>query len=255
MAADRGRRAKRADCLDLERALPLHEVAGVNRAVLVCLALAGCAAGADLDLDEPQDAEPGDDSKSDAPRQTCKTVRCGNPEADVILFPGNLGCTTGCERNLASNDVYVPPTNSRPWGDTFEEGTWPARVLAGYSSGRIALLRRLAFFDDGEHAIMLDPSWEDGARDFLGDGPVRGATIVADWLRSDESRLFTLIYSKRSVGWSSYVALQTTDVGDRVRVCAVTEAHMLVPKVRDLQIALADPLAWDNGTCKWGELP
>ncbi len=111
----------------------------------------------------------------------------------------------------------------------------------------------MAFLDDGEHAVMLDPSWEDGARDFLGQGPMRGDEIVRTWLHNDPSRTFTLIYSKRSTGWSSYAALlQNTEVGHQVRVCVVSEPHLLVPTVRDLKTALVDPLAWDNGTCRLG---
>lgn len=220
-------------------------------AVVVAVALAGCAIG--TDFDEAQDSDPGDADKADAPSQTCQSVRCGNQHADAILFPGNPACgPAGCERGLASNDLFIPPRNGKPWGDTYEQGEMPARVLSGYSSGRIALLRRLALVDDGEHAVMLDPSWDDGARDFLGQGPVRGDQLVRTWLRSDPNRMFTLIYSKRSTGWSNYAALQTTDVGTRVRVCVVSEPHLLVPTVKDLATALVDPLAWDNGTCRLG---
>lgn len=221
--------------------------------VLVGLALvSGCALAADYD--EAQDADPADDEKADTVRQTCATVACGNPDANVILFPGNPACgPAGCERGLASDDIFIPPRNGRPWGDTYEQGTMPARVLAGYSSGRIALLRRLAFVDDGEHAVLLDPSWNDGERDFLGQGPVRGEQLVRTWLRNDPTRTFTLIYSKRSVGWSAYAGLQSdSEVGARVRVCVVSEPHLLVPRVTDLATALVDPFAWDNGTCRLG---
>ncbi|NVB84208.1 MAG: hypothetical protein HOV81_37880 [Kofleriaceae bacterium] len=218
--------------------------------VPACLALAAC--GDTIDYDEPQDAVD-DGGKADAPAQSCTKVRCGNPDADHILFPGNPACSSaGCERGLAADDLYIPPTNGRPWGDTYERGVIPATTLAGYSSGRIALLRRLALVGDGEHAVLLDPSWPDGARNFLGDGPVRGEDIIEAWLEADEARTFTLIYSTRSVGWSNYVALQKRAVGDRVKVCKVTEPHMLVPKVRGIHDALVDPVAWDNGTCTWG---
>ena len=212
-------------------------------------ALAACTSSA-IDLDEPQDAEP--DGKADTASQSCTKVKCGNPEAEAILFPGNLGCGTGCERGLAANDLYIPPTNGKPWGDTYDLGAWPARVLSGYSSGRIALLRRLALDGDGEHAVMLDPSWNDGARDFLGDGPRHGEDIVEQWLEEDDTRTFTLIYSTRSVGWANYAALQKRAVGDRVKVCKVTLPHMLVPTAPKIHDALVDPVDWDNGTCTWG---
>lgn len=216
---------------------------------LLLLMVAACTSSA-IDLDEPQDAVP--DGKADAPTQSCTKVKCGNPDADAILFPGNLGCTTGCERGLAADDLYIPPTNGQPWGDTYDLGAWPARVLSGYSSGRIALLRRLALDGDGEHAVMLDPSWNDGARDFLGDGPRHGEDIVETWLEEDESRTFTLIYSTRSVGWANYAALQKRAVGNRVKVCKVTLPHMLVPTAPKIHDALVDPVEWDNGTCSWG---
>jgi hypothetical protein len=212
--------------------------------------LAACASDA-IDLDEPQDAVP--DGKTDGPTQSCAKVKCGNPDADAILFPGNLGCTTGCERGLAANDLYIPPTNGQPWGETYDLGVWPARVLSGYSSGRIALLRRLAFDGDGEHAVMLDPSWNDGARDFLGDGPRHGEDIVEQWLEEDETRTFTLIYSTRSTGWANYAALQKRAVGERVKVCKVTLPHMLVPTAPKIHDALVDPVDWNNGTCTWGK--
>ena len=65
----------------------------------------------------------------------------------------------------------------------------------------------------------------------------------------DPVRTFLLIYSRRSTGWSGYAALQTTEVGARVRVCAVDQPHLLVPAVAHLRDALIDPMSWDNGTC------
>jgi hypothetical protein len=130
----------------------------------------------------------------------------------------------------------------------------PARVVSGFSSGRIALLRRLGLDGDGDHAVMLDPSWIDGERDFLGRGPERGEDIVESWLLDDPYRTFTLIYSTRSVGWANYAALQKREsVGDRVKVCKVTVPHLLVPTVKGIHDALVDPVDWDNGTCTWGE--
>lgn len=227
---------------------------GVVRPALlfVVVGLAACS-GSSIDWDEPQDADEAE-SKADTFTQTCSAkVKCGNPDADAILFPGNIGCTNGCERVLAADDLYIPPRNSKPWGDTHELGVMPARVLSGYSSGRIALLRRLGLDGDGEHAVMLDPSWNDGARDFLGRGPERGEDIVEAWLLDDPYRTFTIIYSTRSVGWANYVALQKREsVGDRVKVCRVSEPHLLVPTARGIHDALVDPVEWDNGTCSWG---
>jgi hypothetical protein len=217
------------------------------------LMVVGCAEGPGQDLDQPQDADPSDDGKADASLASCANVRCGNPGALNILFPGNPACSgRGCERGLAGDELYIPPRNGRPWGDTYELGTsWPD-TLSGYSSGRIALLRRLALIGDGAHAVMLDPSWPDGRRDFAGRGPERGEDIVKAWLLDDPDRSFLLIYSRRSIGWSGYAALQASEVGDRVKVCAVDQPHLLVPAVPRLYDALIDPEAWDNGTCHWG---
>jgi|GEM_PF-2776612 len=224
----------------------------VNRIALLALLAGGCVASPDDadDLDGPQDAVEGT-GKADG--DACPAnLRCGDPDAATILFPGNPGCAggKGCERVLAGDDIYIPPTNGKPWGDTYSFGTYWPDVIAGYSSGRHAMLRRLAFYDDGMHAVLLDPSWEDGARDFLGDGPRRGEDIVHDWLANDPDRTFLLVYSTKSVGWKAYAALQSTDVGDRVRVCSVTVVHGQVPSVPRMHDALVDPDQWDNGRCR-----
>jgi hypothetical protein len=211
--------------------------------------LLGACASPGIDLDAPQDAVD-DGGKADGSSQSCTKVHCGNPDAPNILFPGNPACPNGCERNLAADDLYIPPTNGHPWGDTYELGTNDPTTLSGYSSGRIALLRRLALVGDGAHAVMLDPSWEDGARDFTGNGPQYGADIVRAWLDADPSRTFLLIYSTRSVGWSSYAALRDGDDGARVKVCSVDQPHLLVPTVPHVHDALVDPDAWDNGRCR-----
>jgi hypothetical protein len=215
--------------------------------------VAGCAAAPGEDLNEPQDAVEGDETgKEDS--AACSITRCGDPDALNILFPGNPACDgRGCERALASEDLYIPPRNGRPWGDTYLLGTDTPSTLSGFSSGRIALLRRLALVGDGEHAVLLDPSWPDGERDFAGRGPERGEDIVRDWLLADPARTFTLIYSTRSIGWANYAALQTTDVGWQVKVCSTGKPHLLVPTEPDLHSALVDPVEWDNTTCTWGE--
>ena len=222
--------------------------------VALAAGLAGCAEAGDGDgdgdLDEPQDADPEAGELSAA---TCAMVRCGNPDAPNILFPGNPACNGGgCERLLASQVLFIPPRNGLPWQDTYELGTASPDTVSGYSSGRIALLRRLALVGDAAHAVLLDPSWPDGLRDFTGRGPERGEDIVKAWLLADPARTFLLIYSTRSIGWSGYAALQGTEVAARVKVCAVDKPHLLVPTVPDLHDALVDPDGWDNGTCHWG---
>jgi hypothetical protein len=224
----------------------------VQRHLILVLLIAGCADVPDDDLDGPQDATEG---LGKADGVACPAnLRCGDPDATTILFPGNPGCAgnKGCERILAGADIYIPPTNGKPWGETYALGSTEPDVIVGYSSGRHALLRRLAFFDDANHAVLLDPSWEDGARDFLGDGPRHGEDIVHDWLASDPARTFLLIYSTKSVGWKAYVTLLNSDVGDRVKVCAVSVVHAQVPAVPKLHDALVDPGSWDNGRCRHG---
>jgi hypothetical protein len=219
--------------------------------VLLLVLLAACAE-APLDLDEPQDATEGGGKADGA---ACAVAKCGNPEAAHILFPGNEACGGGCERLLAGDDLYIPPRGGKPWGDTFELGSPAPMTLSGFSSGRIALLRRLGLVGDGEHAVMLDPSWNDGARDFLGRGPERGEDIVRTWLLADPWRTFTLVYSTRSTGWANYAALLASDVGAQVKVCTVSQSHLHVPRVPTIRDALVDPVAWDNGTCQWGAAP
>lgn len=221
------------------------------------IALAGCtdpSFGEPGDLDEPQDSTEAGDSKADG--AACSVARCGDPTAANVLFPGNPACSGGgCERGLAGPELYVPPRNGKPWGDTYQLGTEAPVTLSGYSSGRIALLRRLALIGDGENAVLLDPSWPDGARDFAGRGPERGEDIVRAWLLDDPARTFTLVYSRRSIGWSNYAALATSEVGAQVKVCSVDQPHLLVPKIRGIGEVLIDPIAWDNGRCRWGAAP
>jgi hypothetical protein len=222
------------------------------RLAFVMLAFVTACTGTDASLDDPQDAV--DDGKADTTGQSCATVRCGDPTAPNILFPGNPACAGGgCERRLAADNLYIPPRNGAPWDDTYALGTSDPSTVSGYSSGRIALLRRLALIGDAQHAVLLDPSWPDGARDFAGRGPERGEDIVHAWLAADPTRTFLLIYSRRSIGWDTYAALATSDVGARVKVCAVTEPHLLVPTEPHVHDALVDPDTWTNGACAWGK--
>ncbi len=211
--------------------------------------LAGCS---DLPSALAESQVGGADEDAADDRAPCPPERCGDPDAPSILYPGDPACDGGCERALAGAEIYVPPRGGRPWGDTYRLGTAEPLVIAGYSSGRIALLRRLALVGDGRHAVMLDPLWPDGERDFLGRGPERGEAIVRDWLAADPRRTFLLIHSRQSGGWSGYAALRDTEVGARVKVCAVDEPHLRVPAVEGIRDALVDPEGWDNGACERG---
>ncbi len=225
--------------------------------LLFCLLVTRCAGGladsdgaADLEAAGSSEAEHVGDGRADL--SSCGAASCGDVNARNILFPGDKACGGRCETPLVGADLYIPPTNGSPWGRTYKMGTTHPNTLAGYSSGRIALLRRLALVGDGQHAVLLDPSWNDGARAFTPDGPRRGEDIVREWLEQDDTRTFTLIYSIHSTGWSNYKAMQNSPVGDRVKVCFVAEVHAAVPAIRGIRNALIDPVSWDNGTCKWG---
>lgn len=204
------------------------------------------------DRGEGQGTDQGAEKGAEKKGAPCDVERCGNPEAPTILYPGDPACDGGCERHLAGKDIYVPLRNGRPWGGTYKLGKDEPTVIAGYSSGRVAVLRRLALARDGQHAVLIDPLWPDGERDFLGRGPERGEDIVRTWLREDPRRTFLLVHSRKSGGWSNYAALQETDVGRQVKVCAVDEPHLEVPKIDGLRDALVDPVSWDNGACSWG---
>jgi hypothetical protein len=203
--------------------------------VLVLAAVAACGA-------EPGVEEGGSSSEA----------QTGAEGARHILFPGNPACGGPCESFLAGADLYVPRTNGRPWGDTYELGRKDADSAGGYSSGRIALLRRLALLPSGQRvAVLLDPSWPDGQRDFAGE-TTTGPEIVSRWLEGDADRRFVLVYSTQSTGWKEYAALQRAPLGARVRVCSVDAPHLQVPRAVGRK-ALVEPETWDNGTCSWGD--
>jgi hypothetical protein len=167
-----------------------------------------------------------------------------------ILYPGDAACGGGCEKGMAHPDIEIPPRNGQPWGDTYRIGSDQQQHIAGYSSGRIALLRRLGLRNNGKWAIMIDPSWEDNARDFLGNGQlVTGDQIIKTWLQGDNSRRFLLLYSTSSAGWQRYQKLQTDpSVGNRVKVCSVPYQHLDIPMKVGPTLIL-NPASFNLGTC------
>lgn len=181
----------------------------------------------------------------------------GFEQAPNILFPGDPACSgLGCEAALASSSLFIPDRSGSPWGDTYALGVAEAQSVGGFSSGRIALLRRLMFQPNGQKwAVMLDPSWEDGARDFARDGKyvsTTGAAIVTAWLRGDPARQFMILSNPDLDGEESYVALQgVADIGARVKVCTAKIAHRDFP-VAVGAAAITSPATWDNGTCTFG---
>jgi hypothetical protein len=175
----------------------------------------------------------------------------GSETSDHILYPGDPACGGPCEKSIAGADLYIPARNGSPWGDTYALGKEKVDSAGGYSSGRIALLRRLAFLPNGQRvALLLDPSWPDGERNFTG-SVTTGPNIVKTWLEGAPNRKFVLIHSTTSVGWKEYDALRSSTVGAQVRVCSVAAGHLDVPKTVG-HGAIVAPDQWDNGTCVWG---
>jgi len=182
----------------------------------------------------------------------------GTATAANILFPGDAACGGGCERSLAGTDLFIPASSGRPWGETYKLGTDKPVTVGGFSSGRIALLRRLALKNDASWAVMLDPSWDDGSRDFLDDDnpqtrpstrSTTGPAIVKTWLGAQKDRRFLLVYSTRSQGWSGYAALRDDPaVAARVTVCAVSVNHADVPNTVG-RTALTSPEKWIATSC------
>lgn len=205
---------------------------------LVAASLAGCAV-------EPAEEDDG----------TTQSSALGDARADAILFPGDPACGGGCESSLASSALYIPPRGGKPWGDTYALGNADARSIGGYSSGRIALLRRLALSPGrARWAVMLDPSWADGTRNFAGT-QTTGPAIVASWLRGDRARRFMLVYATGSAGWREYAALaDERDLAGRVKICSVSVAHFEVPGEVGAG-AIIDPESWDNGRCDGDATP
>lgn len=219
---------------------------------LVALTLAGFS----LSTLEACSAEVGDPNDT----QNGSEEALGSATAANILFPGDPACGGGCERSLAGPELFIPATSGKPWGQTYTQGTATPTVVGGFSSGRIALLRRLGLKNDASWAVMLDPSWEDGARDFLDDDnpstnpsvkATTGAAIVKNWLTSDSKRKFLLVYSTKSQGWSGYAALRDDPtVGSRVSVCTVSVGHVDVPNTVG-SVALTNPAKYIT-TCTPG---
>ncbi len=173
------------------------------------------------------------------------------PAPSHILYPGDKACEEkGCELPWMSHpEIEIPAKNGIPWGNTYLIGADTQKNLAAYSSGRIALLRRLGLRNNGEWAILIDPSYEDNARDFLGTGSVTGDSIVKTWLLNSPDRHFLLVYSTWSGGWKRYAKLKDDkEVGSRVKVCQISIVHKEIPKALGPQVVL-DPAGFSTGTC------
>src|SRR5688572_22109367 len=185
--------------------------------------------------------DPGDglETGSDDVTSSCATTD------DALFFHG----MSGYGRELAKPGLCVPKiTDSGATG--FMSGVAftradAAKVVGGYSAGRLPLVRRLQKGEGTETtAIMLDPSYSDGAR-FQGK---TGPSIVEKWLADDETRRFVLVYSPSSTGWREYAALADGPQGARVRVCSVNGGHLELPRKVGSELFL-DTDAWLEERC------
>jgi hypothetical protein len=210
---------------------------------IACAALAsGCAAGPDGEDEVDLGAAQAYSGRS-AP-----APRCG--ETDRGLFFHGM---SGYGRQLGGEGLCAPAiVNAGPsdfWSDVAFASAPSARVVGGYSAGRIPKLRRLAANrGDETTAVLLDGSWADGPR-FAGK---TGPDLVRAWLQADESRRFILVYLPSSAGWREYVALARTPVGARVTVCALTHGtHGELSQIVGPELFL-DPDAWLSERCPAG---
>jgi hypothetical protein len=224
----------------------------------MALGLVGLACGSQTSVASPGSPAPSTSAAQDTRDRSPRTLSLSDVEdftsAENTLFPGDAqpGCTTTCEFALKGPQLFVPYTHGDPWGDTYQRGRADLNVAAGFSSGRIALLRRLALLPNGQRvALLLDPSWSDGARNFAGT-VTTGPDIVLAWLRGKASRRFVLMYSAQSLGWREYADLKTSDVGAQVRVCNLGPIqHERVPTSIPIE-AIVHADTWQSKSCSWG---
>lgn len=162
------------------------------------------------------------------------------PSDQALFFHG----MNGFGRELATPGLCLPRLSSF-WNDTAFIDASGASVVGGYSAGRLPLLRRLAAGAATEStAIMLDPSYSDGAR-FEG---VTGPTVVTRWLEGDAARRFVFVYSPASAGWREYVALMEGPLAAQIRTCPVRGAHGDLPRIVTERLFL-DVDAWLAERC------
>ena len=164
--------------------------------------------------------------------------------ADTAVFFHGMG---GAGRELGGPGLCVPRMSDSEFSSSIASVEAPgARVVGGYSAGRLTLLKRLASEAGHESvAIMLDPSYSDGRR-FSGS---TGPEIVTRWLDGDASRRFVFLYSTSSVGWREYMELTRGPHADRVRVCVLHGAHLTLPATVGRKL-FVDVDAWVTERCE-----
>ena len=226
--------------------------------------------GSSADAIRTQSAGEGDcrPKSQAAPASSGSTVGpCGTDSA-AVFFHG-LG---GAGRDVMSTPhVCVPSIGNDEFATTdttpgYAPEAEKMHVVAGFSAGRIPLIRRLEQ-DTRLHgtsltyAVLLDPSWADGSiyRKYTADCSRylrTGPEIVAEWLATDVSRHFILAYLS-DAGSSEYSALAESKTKDTAglpiaaRVCVVKVAasdHLGVPRALGNSI-LTDPAGWARRYC------
>jgi hypothetical protein len=205
------------------------------RRTVSSLFVVGVVATVALGCSSSSDVDPGDD---DLGTGNDDVVSACKPTDDAIFFHG----LSGFGREITTARLCVPKIEN-----TGASGFWSgvaftraenAKVVGGFSAGRLPLVRRLARGEGNEAtAIMLDPSYSE-----------TGPSIVEAWLAANEERKFVLVYSPSSTGWSEYAALAAGPHGDRVRVCAVPGAHAELPRKVGAELFL-DPESWLDTRC------
>ena len=205
---------------------------------LLASSVAGCA------------SESGDAARGEADPATGAEAVTAKPclATDTSLFFHGL---SGYGRELAQPGLCVPAVDnggaSGFWSDVAYTRAAGAAVVGGYSAGRIPLVRRLAKGEGLEPtAVMLDPSYADGARF---DGRT-GPDIVDEWLDDDAARRFVLVYLPSSAGWHEYAALRAGVHGQQVTVCPIAggHSHLELPALVTAKL-FADPDAWVAERC------
>ncbi len=140
------------------------------------------------------------------------------PNQEVLFFPGRCPAGIACNSKMLENSkiktTSMPPDSWWPDKTIFRSNSsiCPIKNVAGYSAGRVPLIRRMHFLPNYiDKAILIDPSYEDGRSDFKlnKNQLVRGVDIVAEWLNADKSRKFYFVYiNSRGNGHESYVDKQ-----------------------------------------------
>jgi hypothetical protein len=190
---------------------------GAIAGVAVALGLAGCAA--------PVDGDDGSGSGSSA--------QTSDPREGFVYFHGmsHLGFSRDALRaGLGAQSLLAPSLSDAqiqaepPSAVTTFLGTKSDALVAGYSLGRIPVLRLMAAEARGMlRVVMIDPTY-DSAHGLGGSGISGG--IAKTWLDGDPARSLMLVYgdSTRSLGGEKSYVRELED-HPRASLCYVRGDH------------------------------